>query len=898
MYIHTEPCLYKTPKRSLNNRSRLPTFSSPVNDTDIQHEIFWDPHSPIAHQLGNERKKCATRRCTVEISDIVNRIAPRDEKPASYEGSLLGTWIGENAIPCTPAVARTALNGTRVLKRKNSEEELMKLAEEFDKNLVELDAVQDQEVHCHDFLQTTSEAEALHNSKDDVQIKNLQSFLNEVPEADATLSLKPVRESTGIPVTEHFHTSSQKPVDLEAELALRALFDCSTQKCSGQLSQGLSGISLNNCSDEKKSTLEEEKCISQEMTQTKGHVGEEKCQKQNSTTTLGNGNRIAAPETNIYLLPKQNIASAKTESVASSKPAQIVHDDFDEWDTDLLADDSFVMQITQNPELLSTENASPTTKTCTDSFNGIGQAKYKPNSSHSVAGISAESSSSQYVPLKRYSETIQDTTNSFPFQEPSNGTENTKLQKGSLYGKQDVKGDGINYAGKGAPNRGSDHIPISVQSGVNAKESIQSKSGFTTYFPVKGSSSVFVHSNPHRAQTGKYGNKTHNIFHQSSNVSTNTKPNDLVKVVSQASTGQLNQAELPKKCSVSFDDWNEPKFSDEVLDMFCESESLWNTNCEDDELLYQVCDDVEKQTQSQHIKQGNERDKITQGTNINSRSSADKSFIASKQGLSDHPLAERINIKKETISLNTSHTNSSKVTDRLTTVGNVNCRDLSNVIASVTDIPTLPKYTHFQTYKQTASGTNNVPGKWHRSNSVPVGGCDSEICPISTLNTRITAFNSKVLHSQGLPHNTGNIQNNSCINKMSNKMSVVPSKFTFKKINTSQAAVHVDPKTIEGSSGIRVPQHGLEDSKNQLNVPFRGKMEINQKPPFKRQVSVTFAQSTTGMFLLLKYFLKIKLPKETLYSDVQMLLRCCLLVIVFIPFRLGMMTLFQNYQAC
>ncbi|KYO23695.1 ewing's tumor-associated antigen 1 [Alligator mississippiensis] len=135
-----EPCIYKTPKRSLNSRSRLPTFSSPVNDTDIQHEIFWDPHSPIAYQLGNEKKKCTTRRCTVEISDIVNRIAPRDEKPASYEGSLLGTWIGENAIPCTPAVARTALNGTRVLKRKNSEEELMKLAEEFDKNLVELDA--------------------------------------------------------------------------------------------------------------------------------------------------------------------------------------------------------------------------------------------------------------------------------------------------------------------------------------------------------------------------------------------------------------------------------------------------------------------------------------------------------------------------------------------------------------------------------------------------------------------------------------------------------------------------------------------------------------------------------------------------------------------------------------
>lgn len=53
LFVYTEPCLHKTPKRSLSRKSRIPTFSSPVNDTDIQQEIFWDPHSPIAHRLGN-----------------------------------------------------------------------------------------------------------------------------------------------------------------------------------------------------------------------------------------------------------------------------------------------------------------------------------------------------------------------------------------------------------------------------------------------------------------------------------------------------------------------------------------------------------------------------------------------------------------------------------------------------------------------------------------------------------------------------------------------------------------------------------------------------------------------------------------------------------------------------
>ncbi|XP_034620133.1 ewing's tumor-associated antigen 1 isoform X1 [Trachemys scripta elegans] len=845
-----ESCLYKTPKRSLSSRSRLPTFSSPANDTDIQQEIFWDPHSPITHKLGNERKKQATSRCTVDISDIVNRIAPQDEKPGCSEGSLLGMWIGEDAIPCTPGVVkvrtRTKLNGTRDHKIKNTEEELMKLAKQFDRNQVELDIVQEQDDQCNSFIQTNSEAETLNNYKDDAQMKNLQSFLDEDSETPTVLSFKPVKESTGIPAIE-CQTSSQKSLDLEAEVALNALFDCSTQKCSGQLSQGLSAISLNNSFHESpKSPLVEEKPTSKESTVTKQHIAKEICQKQGSTCASESVNQIAAPETkNIPLLPKQSLTSSKVESLISSKPAEVAHDDFDDWDIDLLADDSFVMQISTPEKALSAPK-----KPSTYAFNGISKTKERTNTSNSVIGVSfsSKSNSIQYAPLKQNSKTIQDAAKSLSFQKPNNEMENSKIQTGFLHMEHDVKTYTINSTWKSAQNKVSDYTSlISVQSDLkNGMERIHPKCGPTS-FPVKGSSSILIHSNPHRTQTGKRGNNKHNIFPQSS-ISANAKPNDLVKVVTCTGVANLKQAEMPKKCSVSFDDWNDPKFPDEVLDMFCEPDSLWDTNCEDDDLLYQVCDDVEKQTQNQDIKHGNKRAIIIKGASITSKSDADNSFTASKKGLPNHPLAQKISANQDTSSMGTPCTNSSKVADRLSTFGNVvNCTNSANPIAVMADVPTQHRYTHSQNYNKAVSAntTNSVPGKWYRSNSVPAGSLRSEIDPVNITNRCTNAFNGGC--NQDLSHNTGKIQNNSCMNKMS----VVPSKFTFKKINNSHIAVHVDPKSISigGTSGIKVTQQGLEESKNQLNIPLHGKIKINQKPPFKRHLSESLAESTTAFVI-------------------------------------------------
>ncbi|NXF19397.1 ETAA1 protein, partial [Rhodinocichla rosea] len=768
----------KTPKRSLSRKSRIPTFSSPINDTETQQEIFWDSHSPVAYRLGNGKSKQTTSRCAVEISEIVNRIAPQDEKAGCNEDSLLGTWIGEDAIPCTPILvkgrARTKLS---YLKIKNPEEELMKLAKEFDKNLVELDAIQEQEKLGHNFIQSTSEPSS--NSKDEINTKYQKSLLGEGSETDPTASLKPVGQSTGIPVAEPCQSSSQKSVDLEAEVALHALFDSSTQKCSGQLSQGLSDISLNNSFHKIRSTLEEEN-LPEKVEETQ-HGNSEAYQKD-TLFAVGSMDQTV-PKADIDTLTKKNPPSLKTQLVASAKLTGVANDDFDDWDTDLLADDSFVMQITQNPELLSTEEPPQ-------------------------------------IPAN-------------PLVHDFSDASRTKQRKTkALHGKCDAKPDKTKSVWKSTQNSDLNHIPVSVQSEMeNGNGSTKPKSDALPLFPSR--------FNPHRQSAGKPGNNAHTISCQSSSVSTNMKPNDLTKVVNQANTGHSNQVEIPKKCPLSFDNWNEPKFSDEILGMFCGSNSLWDANCEDDELLYQVCDDIEKQTQSQDVKQGNEKNKTIQGASINSRSSADNSFPTSKQGLPDLLLAQKTNAKQEALSLNDACRNSSKTVHGLATTSHVmNCKNISNPLTAISGPSveckyTLPKNCHQDASEDTAK---TVSGKWYRSNSVPAGETGSEISPVDAVNV----FSRKALDSSHFLYNAGKIPSSIS----GNKTSLVPSKFKFRKINNSQGGHHVGSESSGNHSGIGITLQDLEGSKNQVNVTLHHKLD-NKKSPFKRHLSESFAQTTS-----------------------------------------------------
>ncbi|NXA39375.1 ETAA1 protein, partial [Eudromia elegans] len=763
----------ETPKRPLRRRPRGAAFSSPAGDAEAQQEIFWDPQSPVcAAGDGSGKKKQIASRRAVEISEIVNRIAPQDEKSAYSGGSLLGTWIGEDAIPCTPGVvklrARTKLSD---LKIKDPEEELMKLAKEFDKNLVEFDAAQEQEKFCQVFIQSASET--LPNGKDDVQ-KNLNSVLDEVSEADIAVSLKAVGQSTGIAAAEPCQSSSQKSIDLEAEIALHALFDCSTQKCSGQLSQGLSGISLNNGFQENKSILEEDHLP--EPVKNKQNVTSERCQKD--TPCLPGSVNQTLPKPHTFLLTKQN--PLKTKVVVCSKAADVIYDDFDDWDADFLADDSFVMQITQNPELINTEEASAVP------------------ANPPVLGLSDASRTKEQ--------------------------KTSKAQSASLHGKRDIKPDKINAAWKSAQN--NEFIPVSRQSQVkNASETIPPPLPFPS------------RSNANRPQTEKSGNAAHTICCQPSNISANRKRNDLTKVVSQANVGHLNQAEIPKKTPLSFD-WTEPKFSDEVLDMFCESDSLWDANCEDDELLYQVCDDIEKQTRSQDAKQGNERAGSTEGAGVNSRSNADNVSTGSKQGLGDRLFAQKTNVKQAPGPLSAAGRSSSKVARGLAAAADTgSCRSVSGPITVVSSAPVECKYALPKNCHQAASGdtAKTISGKWYRWNSIPAGKTASEGSPANVGN----AFSSKA--SDSLLCNTGRTLHSSS----GNKTSLVPSKFKFRKTNSAQGALCVESANPEcrSGSGITVPR--LEESNNQLNTTLHSKPE-STKLPFKRHLSESFALPTAG----------------------------------------------------
>ncbi|XP_041333047.1 ewing's tumor-associated antigen 1 isoform X2 [Pyrgilauda ruficollis] len=810
-------------------RAELPAEEGPVECGAGRGLPAGEAASCSPRAAGSGKSKQSTSRCAVEISEIVNRIAPQDEKAACNEDSLLGTWIGEDAIPCTPIVvkarARTKLSCTRDLKIKNPEEELMKLAKEFDKNLVELDAVQEQEKLGHNFIQTTSEPSS--NSKDEINTKNQKSLLGEGPETDPAVSLKPLGQSTGIPVAEPCQSSSQKSVDLEAEVALHALFDSSTQKCSGQLSQGLSDISLNNSFHKIKSTLEEEN-LPEKVEETQD--GNSEANQKDTLFAVGSMVQTV-PKADTDTLTKKNPPSLKTQLVASAKLAGVVNDDFDDWDTDLLADDSFVLQITQNPELISTEEPPqiPSNPFVHD-FSDASRTKQR-SSDNSVTLLRTinKSNSLQYSPLKHSSKDSQH-VKSLSLQRPCK-TENAKTETKALHGQCDVKPDKAKSVWKSTQNSDLNHIPVSAQSEMkNRNESTKPKGDALPLFPSR--------SNPHRQPAGKPGNNTHTILCQSSSVSTNMKPNDLTKVVNQANTGHSNQVEIPKKCPLSFDDWNEPKFSDEILSMFCGSDNLWDANYEDDELLYQVCDDIEKQTQSQDVKQGNEKIKTIQGVSINSRSNADNSFPVSKQGLPDRLLAQKTNAKQEALSLNDACRNSSKMHGLATTGHVVNCKNVSNPQTAISGPSVECKYTLPKNCRQDASEdtAKTVSGKWYRSNSVPAGETGSEVSPVNAVNI----FSKKALDSSHFSYNAGKIPSSSS----GNKTSLVPSKFKFRKINSSQGGLRVGSENSGNHSAIGITLQGLEGSNNQVNVTMHGKLD-NKKSPFKRHLSESFAQTTS-----------------------------------------------------
>ncbi|XP_062977514.1 ewing's tumor-associated antigen 1 [Elgaria multicarinata webbii] len=760
-----ETSSYKTPKRRLASRSRLPTFSSPVNETDIQQEIFWDPHSPIAPKLGNEQKKQAVSGRTVDISEIVNRIAPQDERPACNEGSLLGLWIGDDAIPCTPGLtkvrSRVKVNGARGLRLKNREEELMKLAKQFDKNLT--DAIQDQDAPCHNVAHISSEGKTSIEPQDGV-----------------------AKEDAGS--VEHCENGSQKSIDFEAEVALNDLFDCSTQKCSGQLSQSLSDCSSNSSFHGNRNTLLKDKHTSDNATAASECVVRDGPQRQ--VSSLAVECMAAIPPEKAEMTSEQTVpitSSSKVDLVVSNKLDRIVGDDFEDWGADLLPDDSFVMQITQDPELINI----PANALCHTS-NKSSEAK------KSTAGSE-----------KPYT---FDSSNKVP---ASCALQKTSVQietpKAILLHKDfSLKTDKMESISESCPNKTSGCNSVSVKSG---NKSVQG--GFTQLkcvrndnFSEKRAALISVPCLP-KPQTGKYRSNMHSVNYQLSTVSATTKALDRKKATSQRSTGHLKQTDVPKKNVLLFDDWNEPRFSDDVLDLFCESNSLWGANCDDDDLLYQVCDDVEKSSLSQEV--ANENEKAKSVVASASKLKVGSCLAVPIQGLS-HCL--QAHVGRKTFSLDPPVT----ITKPLKNENSANS-------------PVQHTCAPFK-----SESVNGVPGKWRRSLSVPEGGFASGSSS-ATLST--TCLNVNNMQWQNGLYNVAKVQNSSKINQVSAEKV----KYVFRKTNSSQALV-LDHKNVNIGDLSRT-KLGLWESKNAPNIPFQATLQMNQKPAFKRHLSDGFAQSGT-----------------------------------------------------
>ncbi|CAM4474235.1 unnamed protein product [Leuciscus chuanchicus] len=123
---------FKTPTRPARGqfRSLIPD-DSPSNDPDSHQDIIWDTTSPSPIRHGRGQRRTANVRA-VDISDIANRIAPKNGRLEEVDSSLL-QWIGDSAIPCTPEVRQP--KAKPVSTKQSTVEDLMRLAKQFDFNM-------------------------------------------------------------------------------------------------------------------------------------------------------------------------------------------------------------------------------------------------------------------------------------------------------------------------------------------------------------------------------------------------------------------------------------------------------------------------------------------------------------------------------------------------------------------------------------------------------------------------------------------------------------------------------------------------------------------------------------------------------------------------------------------
>ncbi|XP_076990527.1 ewing's tumor-associated antigen 1 isoform X2 [Tamandua tetradactyla] len=764
---------YETPKRVLKMDLFSCAFGSP-NDPDGQNDIFWDQNSPMTKLLGKGSKKQIYTSDSDEISHIVNRIAPQDEKPAT--NSMLGMWIGASAIPCTPSVAKgksKAKFGCTKLKTQSQEEELMKLAKQFDKNMEELDVIQEQNNRNHDFIQTISETETLHN--DDMQ---MQSLCDIIPQIDSAIIKKPMRENTKISVAND-QQSSQKSFDQNVEAAFNAIFDGSTQKCSGYLSQDASDAFFNtsNTAFGKKTSLKEEKIITKETQIT------EKLQNK----MLGS----LSFEVGTPIMAKSCMTSCTKELNAFSKHIDpFTTSDFeDDWER-LLDSEPFVMQNVEIAEL-------PVPKTIQGAVHkGICTFNSKNDRSKSRTNTSLDARLCNTKILKdlpskthnrelidagkdRFSPNPNDKPNKFP----SIGNK-TKFE--NSFDKiviQDRIEDGA-----------------VVPTLTHVKDNIHAK--FTPN--INASENMFA-SNPGSANEQKHKP----ILNHSSKASANRDSFGSATSSGETTVSNLNQTNV-SKLGPFFDDWNDPSFSNEIIKACCQLENTWETDDVDDDLLYQACDDVERLTQQQDIREDGKTSEDKFEINNCSKHGAKNMFTTSKQG--NQLLQSKHLHLKSTILQTSSLTDSSQIDKSMKEKREI-YRNSPSMLDATTNLTMYSKNSNCQINEQHVSWNNtDVPIKVNNSKSVLAGSSSLNVSS-GHRGTEITNYKEKMATRHLPPRKTDETQ--------SNHSKIKFSKYTFTKMKNSQTLSQFNQNCITESVSDTKTQTLRENKTPSVNPVLR-----------------------------------------------------------------------------
>ncbi|XP_052054756.1 ewing's tumor-associated antigen 1 isoform X2 [Apodemus sylvaticus] len=503
---------------------------------------------------------------------------------------MLGVWIGETAIPCTPGVAkeksRVKISCTK-LKTKNREKELMKLAQQFDKNMEELDVIQEQDGKNHDFIQTTSEMGPLDNHKDSVQMES-DSI---VPEISCTPIKKQIKGDTGIAQAKG-QGSSQKPFDQNVEAAFNAIFDGSTQMCSGQLSQDPSDAFLNNTktSLRKKNALVQKEIITTETLLTENLLNK---------TPVSPSPQV---DTTVILKP---CVTPCPRTASHKQPDELTANDFeDDWES-LLGSEPFLMENAEMLELFPSTTAQDTghKAVCTS----IGENDTITSRANiNLGGRLRDSKATLDLPSKTRNRELKN-DGQYRFS-PHPGDESRKLP---------FTGNKVRFE-KSVTNivsKNEDYVAVSNLEDNRSKRILNAsnKSGSYSRYPNEQNYELGVNL-PLKIPT--------------------TDPLDSVFLGKENIVCNTNQSHGPKFNS-SFDDWNDPLLASEMIKACHQLETTWEADDVDDDLLYQACDDIERLTQQEN-KGSKESESISNTPKCGSRNISTASKQASQLVPSKH----------------------------------------------------------------------------------------------------------------------------------------------------------------------------------------------------------------------------------------------------------------------